>query len=53
MPVTNVGQIQRFTELSGTEIPVELADRLHRVADDPAEVRRVGVAATADDAVAV
>ncbi|MGH9008437.1 MAG: methylenetetrahydrofolate reductase, partial [Acidimicrobiia bacterium] len=48
MPVTNVRQVQRFAELSGAEIPVELADRLHRVAHDPAEVRRVGVAAATE-----
>jgi len=48
MPVTNVKQVQRFAELSGAEIPVELADRLHRVADNPAEVRRVGVAAATE-----
>lgn len=43
MPVTNVRQIERFAELSGAEVPVELAARLHTVEDDPAEVRRIGV----------
>jgi methylenetetrahydrofolate reductase (NADPH) len=43
MPVTNVKQVQRFAELSGAEFPRELAERLHAVADDPAEVRRIGV----------
>lgn len=43
MPVTNVRQIQRFAELSGAEFPADLADRLERVADDPAEVRRIGI----------
>lgn len=43
MPVTNVAQIERFAQLSGTAVPSELSDRLHRVQDRPAEVRRIGV----------
>jgi methylenetetrahydrofolate reductase (NADPH) len=43
MPVTNVGQIVRFAELSGAAFPADLAERLHAVEDDPAEVRRIGV----------
>ena len=43
MPVTNVRQIERFAELSGCEFPQDLAQRLHAVEDDPAEVRRIGV----------
>jgi methylenetetrahydrofolate reductase (NADPH) len=43
MPVTNVGQIKRFAELSGAAFPATLAQRLEAVADDPAEVRRIGV----------
>ncbi len=43
MPVTNLRQIVRFAELSGAAFPVWLADRLHAVEDDVAEVRRIGV----------
>jgi len=43
MPVTNVKQIQRMAELSGTAFPAELAERLCAVEDDPAAVRAVGV----------
>ena len=43
MPVTNVSQIERFAKLSGADFPAWLAERLHAVADDPAEVRRIGV----------
>ncbi len=43
MPVTNVAQVSRFAQLSGAAFPADLADRLHAVADDPAEVRRIGV----------
>ncbi|MBA3745578.1 methylenetetrahydrofolate reductase [NAD(P)H] [Sporichthya sp.] len=43
MPVTNLGQIQRFSELSGAVFPPALAERLQTVADDPAEVRRIGI----------
>ena len=42
MPITNVRQIERFAQLSGAEVPRSLADRLHEVEDDPAEVRRIG-----------
>ncbi|MGH9041818.1 MAG: methylenetetrahydrofolate reductase [NAD(P)H] [Acidimicrobiia bacterium] len=43
MPVTNVAQVERFAKLSGAEFPPELAERFHNIADDPAEVRRIGV----------
>ncbi|SDB80141.1 5,10-methylenetetrahydrofolate reductase (NAD(P)) [Raineyella antarctica] len=42
-PVTNVGQIQRFAELSGAPLPDAVVARLTGVADDPEAVRRVGV----------
>ena len=48
MPVTNVGQIERFAVLSNAVFPPELAERLHAVEDDPVAVREIGVeAATA------
>jgi methylenetetrahydrofolate reductase (NADPH) len=43
MPVSNVRQVERMAEMSGTSIPIDLAERLQAVADDPDEVRRVGV----------
>jgi len=43
MPVTNVAQIERFAILSGADFPASLAERLHRVADDPLAVREIGV----------
>ena len=43
MPVTNVGQIERFALLSGAAFPPDLAARLHEVEDDPAAVRAIGV----------
>jgi methylenetetrahydrofolate reductase (NADPH) len=43
MPVTNVAQIERFAILSGAVFPPELAERLHKVAEDPAAVREIGV----------
>lgn len=42
-PVTNIAQIERFAALSGAALPERVVQRLHAVADDPAEVRRVGV----------
>jgi methylenetetrahydrofolate reductase (NADPH) len=48
MPVTNVGQIERFAVLSNAAFPPELAERLHAVEHDPDAVRAIGVeAATA------
>lgn len=43
MPVTNLGQIERFAQLSGAAFPGSLAERLRGVADQPDEVRRIGV----------
>ena len=43
MPVTNVAQIERFAALSGAALPAPLVERLEAVADDPEEVRRIGV----------
>jgi methylenetetrahydrofolate reductase (NADPH) len=45
MPVTNLGQIERFRQLNGKGLPAELSDRL-RSATDAAEVRRIGMAST-------
>jgi methylenetetrahydrofolate reductase (NADPH) len=43
MPVTNYSQVARFAALSGAEFPADLAARLEAVAENPAEVRRIGV----------
>jgi methylenetetrahydrofolate reductase (NADPH) len=43
MPVTNVGQIERFAILSGAAFPPELAAKLHEVEDDATAVRAIGV----------
>ena len=42
MPITNAGQVQRMAQLSGAALPQWLVDRLDG-ADDPLEVRRIGV----------
>jgi methylenetetrahydrofolate reductase (NADPH) len=43
MPITNVRQLERMAAMSGSDVPVDLARRLHAVADRPGEVRRIGV----------
>ena len=43
MPIVNVRQVERMAAMSGTSIPLDLAEQLQRVADDPDEVRRIGV----------
>jgi methylenetetrahydrofolate reductase (NADPH) len=44
MPITSVRQLERMAAMSGTDVPLELASRLHEVAHRPDEVRRIGVA---------
>jgi methylenetetrahydrofolate reductase (NADPH) len=44
MPVTNYGQIKRFTEMCGASIPDEFERELHGRADDPEAVAELGVA---------
>ena len=45
MPLTNVAQIERFSVLSGTAFPDELAERFRAVAHDPDAVHALGVQA--------
>jgi methylenetetrahydrofolate reductase (NADPH) len=44
MPITNYGQIRRFTEMCGASIPDELERELNGRADDPEAVAELGVA---------
>lgn len=48
MPVTNVGQIERFTTMCGATIPASLRELLDGVRDDDTAVTAVGVAWAAD-----
>jgi methylenetetrahydrofolate reductase (NADPH) len=48
MPIINVRGIIRSAQLTGADVPAELADRLYAVEDDPDEVRRVGVEAATE-----
>jgi methylenetetrahydrofolate reductase (NADPH) len=50
MPVTNVGQVERFTKMCGARVPQELRRRLRIVAGDPAAVVASGVQWTVDQA---
>lgn len=43
MPITNFRQVERMAAMSGTTIPKGLARRLQAVADQPDEVRHLGV----------
>jgi methylenetetrahydrofolate reductase (NADPH) len=44
MPITNYGQIHRFTDMCGATIPEELEQQLTGRADDPEAVAELGVA---------
>jgi methylenetetrahydrofolate reductase (NADPH) len=44
MPVLSIAGIERMTQMQGSEFPAWLAEKLHAVEDDPAEVRRIGIA---------
>jgi methylenetetrahydrofolate reductase (NADPH) len=43
MPIQNTSQVARMAQMSGTELPGWLQDRLSAAAHDPAEVRRIGI----------
>lgn len=43
MPITNLDQIKRFTDLCGATIPRDLLSRLEAVREDPDAVRQIGV----------
>lgn len=43
MPVTNVKQIKRFTNMCGSSLPGDLLARLEEVQEDDAAVARVGI----------
>ncbi len=42
MPVTNVAQVARMAQMSGTEVPSWLTDRVDKAGDDGAEANRIG-----------
>jgi methylenetetrahydrofolate reductase (NADPH) len=41
--VTNVKQLNRMAELTGTPIPSSLSERFAKVEDNPEDVRKLGV----------
>ena len=43
LPVTNVKQLNRMAELTGTPIPQEISDAFAKVEDNPDDVRKLGV----------
>jgi methylenetetrahydrofolate reductase (NADPH) len=43
LPVTNVSQLKRMAELSGTPIPQKVAERFEALKDSPDDVRKLGV----------
>jgi methylenetetrahydrofolate reductase (NADPH) len=44
MPITNAGQVERFTMMCGATLPYRLAVELDRRRDDPQAVMQLGVA---------
>ena len=43
LPVTNVKQLNRMAELSGTPIPASISEAFSKVEDNPEDVRKLGV----------
>lgn len=43
MPIANVGQVKRFTEMCGASIPGELLSELESVQDQPEWVMQIGI----------
>lgn len=48
MPVTNLGQIKRFAQLSGADFPVDMAQRFESVGEDPSAVTALGIELATD-----
>lgn len=48
LPVTDIGQLQRFAALAGQPLPTWLMERLYAVADDPSAVAAVGIEVAAN-----
>ena len=44
MPITNAAQVERFASICRAALPYKLAENLDRHRDDPAAVRKLGVA---------
>ena len=43
LPITNVAQLRRMAELSGTPLPQSVKERIEAVESDATEVRKVGI----------
>ena len=43
LPVTNVNQLNRMAELSGTPIPIAVSNAFEKIKDSPDDVRKLGV----------
>ena len=43
LPITNVAQLNRMTELSGTPLPAAIKERIESVESDAVSVREVGI----------
>ena len=43
LPVTNVKQLKRMAELTGTPLPSKLTSSFEKVEDNPDDVRKLGV----------
>ena len=48
LPVTNVKQLVRMSELSGTQVPAEILNRFSSVEDDQEAVRNLGIEIATD-----
>jgi methylenetetrahydrofolate reductase (NADPH) len=48
MPITNARTVARMAELAGCQVPERIAVRIAAAADDPAEVRKIGVEAATE-----
>ncbi|HEY0521110.1 MAG TPA: methylenetetrahydrofolate reductase [Ilumatobacteraceae bacterium] len=42
MPVTNIAQVSRMAQMSGTQVPEWLIERVSKAGDDAAEANRIG-----------
>lgn len=43
LPITNFKQLNRMAQLSGTQVPKEILEKLHSASDNPEAIRQLGI----------
>jgi len=43
LPITNLKQLNRMSELSGTQVPTDILKRFEGKEDNPEEIKKIGI----------